>query len=153
MEGLPALQNIQSAGHAKHITHRQKPIPMSKRTEQISQEIQQILSEVIQHELKDPRIGFATVVGVEVTADLQIARVRVSVMGSPDEQRETMAALERAKGFLRRCLASELSYLRYMPELRLILDTSLDYSIHIDEVLRRAADERAANPPQTADDQ
>lgn len=127
---------------------------MSKRTEQLGHEIQRILGEIIQYELKDPRVGFATVVGVEMTADLQIARVRVSVMGTPEERRETMAALERAKGFLRRRLAEELNYLRFVPELRLILDTSVDYSLHIDEVLRRAAAERAGSPPnQPEDDQ
>lgn len=126
---------------------------MSKRTEQVGQEIQHILGEVIQQELKDPRIGFATVVGVDVTADLQVARVRISVMGTAEERRDTMAALERAKGFLRRRVASELRYLRTMPELRLALDTSLDYSMHIDEVLRRTADERAANPPRITDEE
>ncbi len=127
---------------------------MSKRTEQLGHEIQRILGEIIQYELKDPRIGFATVVGVEMTADLQIARVRISVMGTPEERRETMAALERAKGFLRRRLAEELNYLRFVPELRLILDTSVDYSLHIDEVLRRAAAERASSQPnQPEDDQ
>jgi ribosome-binding factor A len=125
---------------------------MSKRTEQLGHEIQRILGEIIQHELKDPRVGFATVVGVEVTADLQIARVRISVMGTPDERRETMAALERAKGFLRRRLAEELNYLRFVPELRLILDTSVDYSLHIDELLRRAAGERADSPTQQPED-
>lgn len=128
-------------------------IVMSKRTEQLAQEIQHILSEVIQYELKDPRVGFATVVSVDVTADLQLARVRISVMGSPEERRETMTALERARGFLRRRVAQELSYLRFTPELRLTLDTSLDYSLHIDEVLRRAADERAANPPRVTDEE
>jgi ribosome-binding factor A len=127
---------------------------MSKRTEQLGHEIQRILGEILQYELKDPRVGFATVVGVEVTADLQIARVRISVMGTPEERRETMAALERAKGFLRRRLAEELNYLRFIPELRLTLDTSVDYSLHIDELLRRAAAERAVSPPhQPEDDQ
>jgi ribosome-binding factor A len=125
---------------------------MSRRTEQLGHEIQRILGEIIQYELKDPRVGFATVVGVEVTADLQIARVRISVMGTPDERRETMAALERAKGFLRRRLAEELNYLRSVPELRLILDTSVDYSLHIDELLRRAAGERADSSPQQPED-
>ncbi len=125
---------------------------MSKRTEQLGHEIQRILGEIIQYELKDPRVGFATVVGVEVTADLQIARVRISVMGTPDERRETMAALEHAKGFLRRRLAEELNYLRFVPELRLILDTSVDYSLHIDELLRRAAEERADSPPRQPED-
>ena len=57
---------------------------MSKRTEQIGEQIQQILSEVIHSELKDPRIGFVTVTGVQVSGDLQHARVSVSVMGDAE---------------------------------------------------------------------
>ena len=124
---------------------------MSKRAEQVGEEIQRILGEAIQYELKDPRVGFATVVGVDVSADLQHATVRVSVMGEDEERRETMAALERARGFLRRRVAQEMRHLRNVPELHMKLDTSLDYSIHIDEVLRRAAEERAANPPKLDD--
>ena len=124
---------------------------MNKRTAQIGEEIQHILGDVIQNELKDPRIGFATVVGVDVSADLQHARVRVSVMASEEERRETMAALERATGFMRRRVAQELRHLRVVPDLKVVLDTSLDYSLHIDEVLRRAAEERAANPPKLDD--
>ena len=120
---------------------------MSKRTEQIGEEIQRILGEVVQYELKDPRVGFATVVGVSVSADLAHAKVRVSVMGDEAQRKETIAALERARGFMRRRVAQELRHLRSVPELHIELDTSLDYSLHIDEVLRRAAEERAANPP------
>jgi ribosome-binding factor A len=115
---------------------------MSKRTEQVAEEIQRILGEVIQYELKDPRVGFATVVGVDVSTDLQVARVRISIMNT-EEREETMAVLERAKGFLRRRVAQELRHIRSVPELRLMLDTSLDYSMHIDAVLRKAAEERA----------
>jgi ribosome-binding factor A len=120
---------------------------MSKRTEQVGDSIQQILGEVIQYELKDPRVGFATVVGVQVSGDLQHARVRISVMGDEAQRQETMAGLERAKGFLRRRVAQELRHLRTTPELHFILDTSLDYSLHIDDVLRKVAEERKQNPP------
>jgi ribosome-binding factor A len=113
---------------------------MSRRTEQVAEEIQRILSEVIQYELKDPRVGFATVVGVDVTADLQLARVRISVMDETERQ-ETMAVLERAKGFLRRRVAQELRHMRNVPELRLTLDTSLDYSIRIGELLHQVREE------------
>ncbi len=115
---------------------------MSKRTEQVAEEILHILGEAIQYDLKDPRVGFATVVGVEVSADLQVAKVRISVM-DPEQREETMAVLERAKGFLRRRVAQELRHMRFVPELRLSLDTSLDYSMHIESVLRKAAEERA----------
>ena len=119
---------------------------MSKRTLQVSDEMQRILSEVIQYELKDPRVGFATVVGVNMSADLQHATVRISVMDET-QRADTMEALQRARGFMRRRVAQELRHLRAVPELHLMLDTSLDYSIHIDEVLRQVELERRENPP------
>ena len=125
---------------------------MSKRTEQVSDEIQRILSEVIQYELKDPRVGFATVVGVDMSADLQHATVRVSVMDET-QRADTIEALERAKGFMRRRVAQELRHLRSVPELHVKLDTSLDYSIHIDEVLRQVELERRQNPPKIENDE
>jgi len=123
---------------------------MSKRTLQVSDEMQRILSEVIQYELKDPRVGFATVVGVDMSADLQHATVRISVMDET-QRADTMEGLQRAKGFMRRRVAQELRHLRAVPELHLMLDTSLDYSIHIDEVLRQVELERRENPPQIDD--
>ena len=119
---------------------------MSKRTQQVGDEIQRILGEVIQYELKDPRVGFATVVGVDVSADLQHAKVRISVLDE-EHRAETFEAIERARGFMRRRLAQELRHLRSVPEIHLQLDTSLDYSIHIDEVLRQVELERRSNPP------
>jgi ribosome-binding factor A len=125
---------------------------MSKRTLQVSDEMQRILSEVIQYELKDPRVGFATVVGVNMSADLQHATVRISVMDET-QRADTMEALQRAKGFMRRRVAQELRHLRAVPELHLMLDTSLDYSIHIDEVLRQVELERRENPPKIESDE
>lgn len=127
------------------------PNAMSKRTQQIGEEIQHILSEIIQYELKDPRVGFATVVGVDVSADLQHAKVRISVLDAA-ERTETMAVLERAKGFMRHQLAQQMRHLRSIPELHLVLDTSLDYSMHIDEVLRQVELERRNNPPHPSDE-
>jgi ribosome-binding factor A len=124
---------------------------MSKRTLQVSDEIQRILGEVIQYELKDPRVGFATVVGVTMSADLQHATVRISVLDET-QRADTMEALQRAKGFMRRRVAQELRHLRAVPELHLMLDTSLDYSMHIDEVLRQVELERRENPPKIDDE-
>ena len=125
---------------------------MTKRTGQVADEIQRILGEVIQYEVKDPRVGFATIVGVDVSADLQHAKVRVSVM-DPAQREATMEGLERAKGFLRRRVAQELRHLRAVPELHIVLDTSLDYSMRIDEVLRQVEQERRANPPKIDDEE
>lgn len=119
---------------------------MSKRTEQIGDEIQRILGEVIQSEMKDPRIGFVTVTGVTMTPDLLRANVRISVLGDDQERKTTMQALERAKSFLRRRVAEELS-LRQTPELRLHLDTSLDHALRIGELLHQIDEERKTNPP------
>src|SRR5262249_14955462 len=126
-------------------------IIMSKRTEQVADEIQRILSEVIQYELKDPRVGFATIVGVDMSADLQHATVRVSVMDEM-QRADTIEGLERAQGFMRRRVAQELRHLRSVPELHIKLDTSLDYSMHIDEVLRQVEQERRQNPPKIEGD-
>lgn len=126
---------------------------MSKqRLQQIADTIQQIIGEVIQYELKDPRIGFATVTGVEVSADLQHARVRVSIMGDHAQQAETLEGLERAKGFIRKRVAEEMSHMRFIPELRFVHDTSLEYSLHIQELLRQVEEERRANPPRLDDE-
>jgi ribosome-binding factor A len=119
---------------------------MSKRTEQVGDEIQRILGEVIQSEMKDPRIGFVTVTGVTMTPDLLRANVKISVLGDDAERKVTMEALERAKGFLRRRVGDELT-LRQTPELRLHLDTSLDHALRIGELLHEIEQERKTNPP------
>jgi ribosome-binding factor A len=119
---------------------------MSRRTEQIGDEIQRVLGEVIQNEVKDPRVGFVTVTGVTVTADLSRANVRLSILGGADERKESMRVLERAKGFLRHRVAEEIQ-LRTVPELVLHLDTSLDHAMRIGEVLRDIEEERRVNPP------
>lgn len=123
---------------------------MSKRTDQVGDEIQRILGEVIQTELKDPRVGFTTVTGVTMTPDLLRANVRISVLGDETERRETMRALEHAKGYLRRRVGEELT-LRQVPELRLHLDTSLDHAMRITELLHGIEEERKTNPPNLDD--
>jgi len=109
---------------------------MSKRTRQVADTIQRVLGDVIQKELKDPRVGFATVVGVEVSDDLQHARVHVSIMGDEHQRADTMNGLQSARGFLRKRVAEEMKHLRFIPTLHLQMDTSLDYSMHINEILR-----------------
>jgi ribosome-binding factor A len=126
---------------------------MSKqRLQQVADRIQKVLGAVIQSEIKDPRVGFATVTGVEVSADLQHATVRISVMGDANEQAETMAGLVRARSFLRRRVADEMRHMRFVPELHLVHDTSLDYTVRIEQVLHEVEEERRANPPKLDDE-
>ena len=119
---------------------------MSKRSQQVAEEILHISSEVIQYELKDPRVGFASIVAVEVSNDLQHARVKISIMDE-SQRVDTMQTLEHAKGFMRRRVAQELRHLRMVPALHLELDTSLDYSMHIEQLLRQVDEDRRNNPP------
>ncbi len=119
---------------------------MSRRTEQIGDEIQRVLGEVILNEVKDPRVGFVTITGVTVTPDLSRANVRVSIMGDDAQRKETMQALQRAKGFLRHRVGDEIT-LRIVPELVLHLDTSLDHAMRIGELLHDIEVERTENPP------
>lgn len=119
---------------------------MSKRSQQVAEEIQHILSEVIQYELKDPRVGFASIVSVNLSNDLQHARVNISIMDE-SQRADTMQALEHAKSFLRRRIAQELRHLRMVPDLHLELDTSLDYTMHIEQLLRQVEEDRRSNPP------
>lgn len=119
---------------------------MSRRTEQVGDEIQRVLGEVLQTEIKDPRVGFVTVTGVSVTPDMSRANVRVSIMGDEAERTATMRVLNRAVGFLRRRVGEEIT-LRIVPELVLHLDTSLDHALRINSILRDLEEERQRNPP------
>ena len=107
---------------------------MNRRQVQVGEEIQQIISYLIQRELKDPRIGFVTVTQVEVTQDLRYARVFVSVMGSDEERKATMVALNSAKGFIRHEVATRMTT-RTVPELQFKLDRGLEYSDQINRLL------------------
>ena len=92
--------------------------------------------EIIQHELKDPRIGFVSITDVVMSPDLRSARVRVSVLGTPEEQKKTLKGLNSAKGLIRHDLGRRLSNLKFSPDLNFELDPSIEYSVHISKRLR-----------------
>ena len=106
-----------------------------QRVEKIQEFIQQELSKIILTELKDPRIGFVTVTGVEVTGDLRSAKVFVSLMGSDETKQATWTGLQHSLGFLRTEVGRRLG-IRHTPELTLHLDHSLDNGEHIEKLLR-----------------
>ncbi|HLC42456.1 MAG TPA: 30S ribosome-binding factor RbfA [Methylomirabilota bacterium] len=106
----------------------------AKRIDRINQLIKEEISEVLQRELKDPRIGFVTVTEVDVSKDLHHAKVFVSVLGSDEEWRSTIEALESAGGFIRHWLRQHIR-LRYIPELAFRPDRSMAHSAHIQRLL------------------
>lgn len=120
---------------------------MRYRQEQLGEAIAHEVSDLIRTRMQDPRIGFASVTGVELSADLRHARVFISVLGSADEQTATMRALDHGAGFLRRELAQRLS-VRYTPELYFQLDESLARGAQVLELLREVR--RAAPAESTA---
>ena len=105
---------------------------MSQRTDRLDSQIQQELMGLLQREMKDPRVGFATITRVETARDLGHARVWVSVLGSPEEQERSLDALRDAAPWLRRRLGERLR-VRHVPELAVRRDESIESG---DRVLR-----------------
>lgn len=112
----------------------------------VQEAIQEEVSEIIRKELKDPRVGFASVTGVEVTDDYRHARVFISVLGADEDQDRTLEGLEQAAGFIRSELGRRLR-LRYAPELAFVLDRSIAHGHHVSRLLARA---RAEASPEVA---
>ena len=110
------------------------------RVEKVANAIKEETGNIIQNELRDPRLGFITVMRVELTKDLQLARIYCSVMGSEDKKDKAMEGLESARGFIRRLLSERLK-LRLSPELVFKLDKSVDCSIEISETIERIKNE------------
>ena len=107
-----------------------------RRPERLGHEIRVILAELISRHVKDPRIGFATVTRVEMTPDLHHARVFVSVLGSPDEQKSSLEGLASAARFLRHEIGHRLD-LRRAPELSFILDHGAEAVERIEMLLQQ----------------
>ena len=107
-----------------------------KRSERVSELIRKELSSVLLNQIRDPRLGFVTVTRVEVSNDLQHARVFYSVLGKEVDKAKTKEALERARGFLQRDIAAAVN-LRYTPHLNFILDESFDRHAEIEGILKK----------------
>ena len=116
------------------------------RRERLGDQLQVELADLIQHEVRDPRVGFVTVTEVRMSPDLKHARVYVSILGAAEETAESFDALEKTGGFLRSQIGRRLG-LRHVPELRFVLDETLDTSARIDSLLEgtRGDDESGAN--------
>lgn len=120
------------------------------RTRRIAQQLQQELAQVLQRDMKDPRIGMVTVNDVDVSRDLSYAKVYVTFFDE-DEKRvqEKLAALETAAGYVRSLVAGRMK-LRVMPELRFIYDASLVEGMRMSNLVSRViSDDEAKQKNQT----
>ena len=110
---------------------------MSNRPERVAQLMRREIAEVLQRRMRDPRVtGMVSVTDVEVSHDLSAARVFVSIMPDGPERQRSLDALQSAAGYIRHELAPRLG-LREVPELRFVLDTSIERGARVDELLRR----------------
>ena len=94
---------------------------------------------MLSRRVKDPRIGFVSIVTVEVTRDISLAKIRVSVMGTEEEKTRTMEGLRSAQGLIRSEIAKALG-MRHAPEIQFVLDQGIEHSIHISRLLKEAQD-------------
>ena len=108
---------------------------MAHRIERINSLIRREISELLQHQVKDPRLGiFVAVTEVSTSPDLKHAKVFVSHMGNDEEKQTTLSALATASGFFRKELASQIK-LRRIPELSFHWDDSIERGDHIQQLI------------------
>jgi ribosome-binding factor A len=107
---------------------------MGRRPERLAEGIREEVAHIVSSELKDPRLGFITITRVEVTHDLGLARVLVSVLGDETERQRSMAALQSATGFVRREIGRRLR-IRVVPEIEFRYDKGIDATDRVARLL------------------
>lgn len=117
---------------------------MDHRRQRLGDVIREEIARLLREEVRDPRIGFVTLTDVEMSPDLRHARVFVSILDADGPA--SLAALQHAAPFLRRALAHRAG-LRFTPELRFVIDESIDGGFRVDKLLEevRASDEESAD--------
>lgn len=113
----------------------------SVKNTRINGEVQRVLAEIIQGEIKDPRISqWTSVVSVEVAPDLKSCKAWISVLGGEEVRKATLQGLKSAEGFIKRQLAKTIN-LRNTPEITFVMDQSIEYGVNmsrrIDEVIAK----------------
>lgn len=117
-----------------------------KRTDRLNSLLKEVISEVIFREVKNPHVNeLLTVTHVEITKDLHHAKVYVSVIGSEQQKKDTIAALQSAAGFIA-VTSSKKVTLRYFPTLTFKLDESVDKQMRIEMLLNQISAEKEARP-------
>jgi len=106
-----------------------------RRIDRIEEQLRIELSEIIEREIQDPRIGLATVTAVKVSPDLRHARVFVTVLGDAAQRKKSLEGLRSAASFVRRSLSKRLHHLRRIPELIFDYDEAVEKGIRIEELL------------------
>ena len=118
---------------------------MSNRIMRINDEILRECAKIIHYDLEDPRIGImTTVVRVDTTTDLKYCKIYVSIFGDKDKKNEGLQALKDASKYIRKLLAARIN-LRNTPEIKFILDDSLDHSMKMDQIFKDLKENQGEN--------
>lgn len=120
----------------------------NQRSARVGEQMREELARLIK-ELKDPRIGFVSVVKVEVSRDLRHARIYISVMGTDQQKKESMQGLQSASGHLRSELG-QIMRLRFVPELNFRLDESIEHGVRIAKLLVEVQKEQGERNDETS---
>ncbi|MCF8111542.1 MAG: 30S ribosome-binding factor RbfA [Desulfobacteraceae bacterium] len=118
------------------------------RAERVGGLIQQVLSEILNKSIKDPRLRSVSITGVKMSADLKLAKIYFVTSGHFSTRQEASAGFAKARGYIRHSLAEELE-LRYMPELKFFYDESIEYADRINGVIKRLHEENVSDYPTT----
>lgn len=111
-----------------------------RRTDRVNDELKRLLGDLLEREVQDPRVGFVTILDVEVARDFSVATVYVTIAEDEDTEK-TLAGLKAAARFLRKRVGESMS-LRLTPELHFVYDNTLDRGFRMDALLKQIADER-----------
>ena len=109
-------------------------MPSSVKNERMDMILQREISNILQFDLKDPKLGFVTVTDVQCTRDLSMAKVYVTFLGKQERNDAGMRILQKSKGYIRSTLAKRIK-IRKMPDLTFIQDTSLAQGNRIESIL------------------
>lgn len=127
-----------------------KDFPRARR---IADQMQRELSELIRLEVKDPRVVMVTLTDVEVTRDMDHAKVFFTTLGGPAEHEACLQGLQRASGFLRTQLSQRMQ-LRQVPKLSFVYDESVERGMHLAQLIDTAvAEDRSRNPEAPSSDE
>jgi ribosome-binding factor A len=121
-----------------------------QRAARVGELVRQEVASMLGQGVKDPRIGFVSVMHVKMSSDLRYANVYVSLMGDEKEKKSSLIGLRQASGYMRRELGKKLR-LRYTPELRFFEDTTLDDAFHIEEVIKQLHEDEQVGKDENAD--
>jgi ribosome-binding factor A len=113
---------------------------MSLRTDRVASLLKEEVGTYISREYRDPSYGFITVTDVQISPDLRIAKIYVSIMGSQEQKQTTLALLEQKKGAIRSFIGSQIR-LKFTPALQIYIDETMDRVDRIDKLIRQIHNE------------